>query len=172
VDGKTGLSGAGRSPTDTTIYTATEESVRPYRFPKHQHTPEMERALELATGVLPTVSFVPHLVPASRGVLITCYAPLSDGATTESLTACLAATYVDKPFVRVLPPGGMVDTKRTRGSNLIELQAVADLRTGTAIVAGALDNLIKGAAGQALQNLNLMIGIDETTGLPMTAVYP
>ena len=172
VDGKTGLSGAGKSPTDATIYAATEESIRPYRFPKHQHTPEIERALELATGVLPRVSFVPHLVPAVRGVLITSYAPLSDGATTESLTACLAAAYAEKPFVRVQPPGGMVDTKRTRGSNLIELQAVADLRTGTAIVAGALDNLVKGAAGQAIQNFNLMTGVDETAGLPTTAVYP
>lgn len=172
VDGKTGLSGAGKSPTEATTYAATEESVRPYRFPRHQHTPEMERGLELATGEAPVVSFVPHLVPAVRGVLVTCYAPLAPGATTEILTACLAEAYAGASFVRVLPSGTMVDSKRTRGSNLVELQAVADLRTGTAIVAGALDNLVKGAAGQAVQNFNLMAGLDETLGLPTTAVYP
>ncbi|MGH2659185.1 MAG: N-acetyl-gamma-glutamyl-phosphate reductase [Actinomycetota bacterium] len=172
VDGKTGLSGAGKGPTEATSYSATEESVRPYRFPRHQHTPEMERAIEIATGVAARVSFVPHLVPSVRGVLVTCYAPLGSGATSESLTQCLAATYERSPFVRVLPPGGMVDTKRTRGSNILELQAVADPRTGTAVVAGALDNLVKGAAGQAVQNLNLMAGFDETAGLPTTGVYP
>jgi len=172
VDGKTGLSGAGRALAEATSYAATEESVRPYRFPTHQHTPEMERVLELACGIPTTVSFVPHLVPSVRGVLVTCYAPLAHGATTDSLTACLASAYASAPFVRVLPPGEMADTKRTRGSNLVELQAVADRRTGTAIVAGALDNLVKGAAGQAVQNMNLMAGFEQTTGLTATAVYP
>jgi len=172
VDGKTGLSGAGKSLTEATSHNATEESVRPYRFPRHQHTPEMERALELATGLATGVSFVPHLVPSVRGVLVTCYATAAGGATTESLTECLAAAYAEAPFVRVLPPGGMVDTKRTRGANVVELQAAADPRTGTAIVAGALDNLVKGAAGQAIQNFNLMAGLDERAGLPATAVYP
>jgi N-acetyl-gamma-glutamyl-phosphate reductase len=172
VDGKTGISGAGRAPSEATTYTACQESVRPYRFPRHQHTPEMERALELATGRSVVVSFVPHLVPSVRGVLTTSYVPLADGATTESLTGCLAAAYALAPFVRVLPPGVMVDTKRTRGTNVLELQAVADPRTGSAIVAGALDNLVKGAAGQAIQNLNLMAGLDETLGLPTAAVYP
>jgi N-acetyl-gamma-glutamyl-phosphate reductase len=137
----------------------------------HQHTPEMERALELASGIPAMASFVPHLVPAVRGVLVTCYAALEPGATTDSLTGCLASAYADAPFVRVLPPG-MTDTKRTRGSNLVELQAVADRRTGTAVVAGALDNLVKGAAGQAVQNMNLMAAFDPTAGLTATAVYP
>jgi len=172
VDGKTGLSGAGRALAEATSYAATEESVRPYRFPKHQHTPEIERGLELASGLPATVSFVPHLVPSVRGVLVTCYAPLAPGATTDSLTGCLASAYADAPFVRVLPPGDMADTKRTRGSNLVELQAVADPRTGTAIVVGALDNLVKGAAGQAVQNMNLMAGFERTAGLPATAMYP
>ena len=172
VDGKAGLSGAGRALAEATSYAATEESVRPYRFPMHQHTPEMERALELASGIPATVSFVPHLVPAVRGVLVTCYAALEPGTTTDSLTGCLASAYAGAPFVRVLPPGDMADTKRTRGSNLVELQAVADRRTGTAVVAGALDNLVKGAAGQAVQNMNLMAGFDPTAGLPTSAVYP
>jgi N-acetyl-gamma-glutamyl-phosphate reductase len=172
VDGKAGLSGAGRGLAEATSYAATEESVRPYRFPMHQHTPEMERALELASGIPATVSFVAHLVPAVRGVLVTCYAALEPGTTTDSLTGCLASAYAGAPFVRVLPPGDMADTKRTRGSNLVELQAVADRRTGTAVVAGALDNLVKGAAGQAVQNMNLMAGFDPTAGLTATAVYP
>jgi len=172
VDGKTGLSGAGKSPTEATTYAATEESIRPYRFPRHQHTPEMERAIELATGEMPRGSFVPHLVPAVRGVLVTCYAPLADGATSEALTEYLADAYADAPFVRVLPPGAMVDSKRTRGSNVVEFQAVADPRTGTAVVAGALDNLVKGAAGQAVQNFNLMTGQDQGLGLTAAGVYP
>lgn len=172
VDGKTGLSGAGRAAGEGALYAATEESVRPYRFPRHQHTPEMERALELASGTAPTVTFVPHLVPAVRGVLVTCYARAAAGTTTDSLTDALTGAYAGEPFVRVLPPGAMVDTKRVRGSNVVELQAVVDPRTGTAVVAGALDNLVKGAAGQAVQNLNLMAGIEETTALPTAGMYP
>jgi len=172
VDGKTGLSGAGRSASDAASHVATEESVRPYRFPSHQHTPEMEGALAAATGVAVSVSFVPHLVPAVRGVLTTSYARASDGATTETLVEALSAAYAGEPFVRVLAPGAMADPKRVRGSNVVELQAAVDRRTGTAVVVGALDNLVKGAAGQAIQNLNLMIGVDETTALPTVGVYP
>jgi N-acetyl-gamma-glutamyl-phosphate reductase len=172
VDGKTGLSGAGRALTDATSYTSTDESVRPYRFPSHQHTPEIEHALALSTGVDVQASFVPHLVPAVRGVLTTCYASAADGATTETLTSALATAYEDDPFVRVLPPGDMTDTKRVRGSNVVELQASVDDRTGTAIVIGAVDNLVKGAAGQAIQNLNVMAGFDETIALPLVGVYP
>ena len=172
VDGKTGMSGAGRAAAEATSFNASEDSVRPYRFPMHQHTPEIERGIALATGPGSTALFVPHLVPAVRGVVTTSYLTLAAGVTTDALTACLAAAYERRPFVRVLPPGGMVDSKRTRGSNLIELQAVADPRTGTAIVVGALDNLIKGAAGQAIQNANLLYGLPEETGLPTTAVYP
>ena len=172
IDGKTGLSGAGRAANESTIYTSTEESVRPYRVPRHQHTPEIERGLELATGVAPPALFVPHLVPAVRGVLTTSYATLTEGVTTEVLTEALTVAYAGRPFVRVLAPGAMADSKRVRGTNVIELQAVADARTGTAVVVGAVDNLVKGAAGQAIQNLNLALGFDEAEGLPTVAVYP
>ena len=172
VDGKTGLSGAGRGANEATSFADAEDAIRPYRFPRHQHTPEMERGLALATGLDVSVLFVPHLVPAVRGVVTTCYLPLALGVTTEVLTSCLAGTYELRPFVRVLPPGGMVDAKRTRGSNVVELQAVADPRTGTAVVIGAIDNLVKGAAGQAVQNANLMIGLPESTGLPAAGVWP
>jgi N-acetyl-gamma-glutamyl-phosphate reductase len=172
VDGKTGVSGAGRAALESTSFGATEDSIRPYRFPAHQHTPEIERGIELATTQTVQALFVPHLVPAVRGVVTTSYLTAAPGATTDQVTACLAAAYDGEPFVRVLPPGEMVDAKRTRGTNMIELQAVADARTGTVVAVGAVDNLVKGAAGQAIQNANLLIGIDEPTALPTTAVYP
>ncbi|GIU98382.1 MAG: N-acetyl-gamma-glutamyl-phosphate reductase [Actinomycetota bacterium] len=172
VDGKTGLSGAGRGASEALSFSASEDSVRPYRAPGHQHTPEMERGLELATGRRVPILFVPHLVPAVRGVVTTAYARLAGGASTEDLTSCLRAAYEGRPFVRVLEAGAMVDAKRTRGSNVVELQAIADARTATAVVVGALDNLVKGAAGQAIQNANLALGLPEATGLPTAGVYP
>jgi N-acetyl-gamma-glutamyl-phosphate reductase len=172
VDGKTGISGAGKGGGDASSHAATEGSIRPYRFPVHQHTPEIERTLALATGVETSVSFVPHLVPAVRGVLVTCYARAAGGATTGSVTERLAGAYEGEPFVRVLAPGAMVDTKRVRGSNVVELQAVVDERSGTAIVVGAIDNLVKGAAGQAVQNLNVMLGMEETIALSTAGLYP
>ena len=147
--------------------------MRPYRFPKHQHTPEMEHGLELATGASGiSVSFVPHLVPAVRGVLTTCYARAVGDVTTDVVTECLMAAYATAPFVRVLPAGAMVDTKRARGSNVVEIQAAFDPRTRTVVVAGALDNLVKGAAGQAVQNFNVVGGLDESTGLSAAGIYP
>jgi N-acetyl-gamma-glutamyl-phosphate reductase len=172
IDGKTGVSGAGRAAAESTSFGATEDSIRPYRFPRHQHTPEIERAIELATGISVQVLFVPHLVPAVRGVVTTAYLAAAGGATTELLTDCLRAAYDGRPFVRVVAPGEMVDAKRVRGTNAIEIQAVVDPRTGTAVVVGALDNLVKGAAGQAIQNANLLHGLPEGTGLPTVAVYP
>lgn len=174
VDGKSGLSGAGRSLTDAMMFSTSHESVRPYKVPRHQHTPEIEHVLGLATaGPPPRATFVPHLVPQVRGVLCTSYVRLASGATTtEKLTECLADAYAGRPFVQVLSPGGMVDTKRVRGSNTIELQAVADARTGQAVVIGAIDNLVKGAAGQAIQNFNIMNGFDEEEGLTTVGVYP
>jgi N-acetyl-gamma-glutamyl-phosphate reductase len=173
VDGKTGVSGAGRSGGDVTSHAATEESVRPYRYPTHQHTPEMEHALAaLGGGVASTVSFVPHLVPAVRGVLTTAHVRVAEGVETGDLVSALTSAYEGEPFVRVLPAGAMVDTKRVRGSNVVELQAAVDPRAGTAIVAGALDNLVKGAAGQAIQNLNVMAQFEEATALPAVGVYP
>jgi N-acetyl-gamma-glutamyl-phosphate reductase len=172
IDGKSGLSGAGKGATEANTFHASEESIRPYRVPRHQHTPEIERGLELATGAPARVLFVPHLVPAVRGVVTTTYVEMDEAITTEDLTGRLAAAYAGQPFVRVLPPGAMVDSKRVRGSNVIELQAVADPRTGTAIVVAAVDNLVKGAAGQAIQNMNLVLGLEGSTGLPLAGLSP
>jgi N-acetyl-gamma-glutamyl-phosphate reductase len=172
VDGKTGVSGAGRATSESTSFSASDGSIRPYRAPLHQHTPEMERALELAAGVSSAVVFVPHLVPTVRGVVATCYAPASAGASTETVVRCLQQAYSGEPFVRVLELGEMVDVKRTIATNTVELQAFVDPRTTTLVVIGALDNLIKGAAGQAIQNMNLMLGLEVSTALPKVAAYP
>ena len=168
IDGKTGISGAGRAAVESS--SSGEGSIRPYRAPGHQHTPEIERGLRRASGHEVRVLFVPHVVPTLRGVVVTAYATLAPGADAAALTACLSAAYAGEPFVRVLPDGEMVDAARTRGTNVVELQALADARTGTAVVIGAVDNLIKGAAGQAIQNANLLLGRPQETGLPVTAV--
>lgn len=165
IDAKSGVSGAGRTPTDSTHFATADGSVRPYKAGGvHQHTPEIERYLGAS------VTFVPHLVPTTRGVLTTSYAPTSSDAAT--LLAALNEAYATAPCVRVLPVGTLPDSKRVQGSNVCELGVAVDGRTGTAVVIGAVDNLVKGAAGQAIQNLNLMLGLPETTGLGAQAVYP
>jgi N-acetyl-gamma-glutamyl-phosphate reductase len=172
IDAKSGVSGAGAKPTATVHYAHTEGSVRPYKVGSHQHTPEIELALDRASGLATSVTFVPHLVPAVRGVLVTCYARTTSSLDVDDLHAALAAAYDVAPFVRVLPPGDMPDAKRVSGANVCEIGVGLDARTGTAVVAAAVDNLVKGAAGQAIQNMNLMCGFEETAGLPTIGVYP
>ena len=165
IDAKSGVSGAGRTPTDSPHFATADGSVRPYKAGGvHQHTPEIERYLGAS------VTFVPHLVPMTRGVVTTSYAQTSSDAAT--LLEALNDAYANAPFVRVLPEGTLPDSKRVQGSNVCELGVAVDGRTGTAVVVGAVDNLVKGAAGQAIQNLNLMLGLPETTGLEAQAVYP
>lgn len=173
VDAKSGISGAGRTPTHAVHYASSEGSVRPYKpGGVHRHVPEMEAQLAGAAGAPVAVSFVPHLVPTVRGILVTCYSPLAASADDDKLHGALSKAYAEAPFVRVLEPGTLPDTKRTTGANAIEIGAVLDQHTGTAVVMAAIDNLVKGAAGQALQNLNLMFGLPETAGLEAAAVYP
>ncbi|MFN2543559.1 MAG: N-acetyl-gamma-glutamyl-phosphate reductase [Actinomycetota bacterium] len=172
VDAKSGVSGAGAKPTETVHYAHTEGSVRPYRVGTHQHTPEIEQVLERVAGMAASVTFVPHLVPAVRGVLVTCYARLARDAALEDLAGHLRAAYEGAPFVRALPPGDLPDAKRVTGANVCEVGVGLDARAGTAVAVGAVDNLVKGAAGQAIQNMNLMFGLDETAGLPTIGIYP
>jgi N-acetyl-gamma-glutamyl-phosphate reductase len=172
IDAKSGVSGAGAAPTDTVHYARTEGSVRPYRVGTHQHTPEIELVLRRATGAPAAVTFVPHLVPAVRGVLTTCYAGVTAATSVEELAEALAGAYEDAPFVRALPPGGMPDPKRVTGANVCEVGVGLDPRAGMAVAVGAVDNLVKGAAGQAIQNLNLMFGLPQETGLPSVGIYP
>jgi N-acetyl-gamma-glutamyl-phosphate reductase len=171
IDAKSGVSGAGRTPSDSTHFATADGSVRPYKAGGvHQHTPEIERYLSFAAGGESAITFVPHLVPTTRGVLTTSYVKTTSDAA--SLLAELNDAYSTAPFVRVLPEGTLPDSKRLQGSNVCELGVAVDGRTGTAIVIGAVDNLVKGAAGQAIQNLNIMLGLPETTGLEAQAVYP
>lgn len=171
IDGKSGVSGAGRAGGEGFDFSAANENLRPYKVTGHAHIAEIEQELALAAGSDVSVSFVPHLVPMSRGILTTCVARAASGATDETLSEALSESYAGEPFVRVLE-SGLPETRRLSGTNVAEVKAVLDERTGTVIAMAALDNLGKGAAGQAVQNMNLMLGIDETTGLTTAGLIP
>jgi N-acetyl-gamma-glutamyl-phosphate reductase len=172
IDAKSGISGAGAKATAASHFARRDGSVEPYRVGRHQHTPEIEQVLEATAGHTARVTFVPHLIPTVRGVLVTCYAPLAGSASTEDLTDALSDAYTDAPFVRALPPDTLPDPKRVTAANVCEVAAVADTRTGTAVIVGAVDNLVKGGSGQAVQNMNLMFGVEETAGLPTVGTFP
>jgi N-acetyl-gamma-glutamyl-phosphate reductase len=169
VDAKSGTSGAGRAAQDHLHFAHVHGDLAAYGAPTHRHTGEIERWLP---GELGAVSFTPHLVPMSRGLLATCYATLADGVGSDAVQDALHTAYADEPFVHVLTPGTFPHTKAVAGSNGCQLAAVVDERTGRVVVTAAIDNLGKGAAGQALQNVNLLLGLDETTGLSAIGVYP
>ncbi|HXE73536.1 MAG TPA: N-acetyl-gamma-glutamyl-phosphate reductase, partial [Candidatus Nitrosotenuis sp.] len=172
-DCKSGVSGAGRPPSERNRYCEVEGSVIPYAAGgTHRHTPEIEQHLGWAWGRSLRVSFTPHLVPARRGILATAYARLVRRADTEEVLERMEQFYRGHPFVRVRPPGSLPATAEVAGSNYCDLGAVVDGRTGRLTVVSALDNLVKGAAGQALQNLNLMLGLEETTGLAQAPLFP
>ncbi len=169
VDAKSGASGAGRSIVPELLYGAVDESVKAYNVLRHRHQPEMERALEIGGGVA-RVMFTPHLVPMQRGILSTCYAKTVAGVVLDDLFEALDRTYVKAPFVDVIarPP----ETRWVVGSNRALLSVALDPRSGVAVVMSAIDNLLKGAAGQAVQCANLMVGFDEAEGLPSTGWMP
>lgn len=168
-----GTSGAGRSPSETLLASQVMGSMSAYKVGGvHQHTPEMEQALGHASGASVRVSFTPLLAPMPRGILATCSADLAEGVTTDDLRECLHAAYAGERFVHLLPAGQWPQTSSTLGGNAVHLQAAADPRVGRAVVVAALDNLIKGAAGQALQNANLMLGLAESAGLTDAGVAP
>jgi N-acetyl-gamma-glutamyl-phosphate reductase len=168
-----GTSGAGRAPKPNLLGSEVMGSLSAYKVGgTHQHTPEMEQTLTQAAGESVTVSFTPVLAPMPRGILATCTARLASGADDARLRAALRAAYADEPFVHVLPPGRWPQTAATLGSNAAHLQGAADTHAGRAVVVAAIDNLGKGAAGQALQNANLALGLAETTGLTAVGVAP
>jgi len=163
VDAASGVSGAGRGLTHGTHFGTANEDFRAYGLLDHRHTPEIEQG----TGL--QVLFTPHLAPMTRGILVTCYARPTKETSTDNLLALLQSRYQAEPFVAVVEDIG---TKATWGSNAVHLTARYDRRTGWVMVLAALDNLVKGAAGQALQCANLMLGLPETTGLSAIGVYP
>lgn len=172
VDAKSGVSGAGRGLSLNTHFSETFENLKAYNIAGHRHTPEIEQALtELAQGQV-IISFTPHLVPMTRGILSTCYAKLRGGVTVDDVSSAFQAMYNGEFFIRLLGAGGYPATKQTRGSNFCDLGWHIDSRTGRVIVVAAIDNLVKGAAGQAVQNFNVMAGLDERTGLLLPPLYP
>ncbi len=169
VDAKSGTSGAGRAAKDHLHFSHIHGDVVAYGAPAHRHTGEIEAWLPADLGA---ISFTPHLVPMSRGLLATCYATLGDTVTADDVQHALHAAYDHEPFVHVLAPGTFPHTKALAGSNGCQLSAIVDERTRRVTVASAIDNLGKGAAGQAVQNANLVLDIEEVTGLTAVGTYP
>ncbi len=168
-----GASGAGRKPAPHLLGSEVMGDMSAYKIGgAHQHTAEMTQNLSLAAGAPVTVGFTPLLAPMPRGILATCTAKLKPGVDTAALRAALGAVYADEPFVFLLPEGRLPRTAATFGANSVHLQAAADPDSGRAVVIAAIDNLGKGAAGQALQNANIALGLDETLGLSATGVAP
>jgi N-acetyl-gamma-glutamyl-phosphate reductase len=172
VDAKSGVSGAGRALKQNILFAEAGEGLSPYGIGNHRHVPEIEQELGMAASATVTVNFTPHLVPMSRGELCTCYVRLAGKASSSDLRKALTEAYADSPFVRVVEDGVIPATQHVRGSNFCHIGVFADRIQGRAIVVSAIDNLVKGSAGQALQNFNLMYGFDETTGLEQLPLFP
>ncbi|MFK7791625.1 MAG: N-acetyl-gamma-glutamyl-phosphate reductase [Devosiaceae bacterium] len=172
IDAKTGLSGAGRGLKQGMLFAEAGEGTSPYGIGHHRHMPEIEQELSKASGQGITVGFTPHLVPMARGELLTCHVKLNDGASVDDVRAGLAARYSDEPFVLVLDEGQIPKTQNVRGSNMVHIGVFADRLPGRVIIIAALDNLVKGSAGQALQNVNIAFGFEETLGLEQIALFP
>ena len=197
VDAKSGTSGAGRGAKVPNLYCEVNESIKPYAVATHRHTPEIEEQLgyarfalvngndrtnsavsdEFAENSNPggdpiTINFTPHLVPMNRGILSTCYATLLPGFTAEDVAEAFENEYKDEYFIRLLGEGRFPETRWVEGSNFVDIGFTVDKRTNRVIVVGALDNVVKGAAGQAVQNMNLLFGLEETEGLTMPPLFP
>ena len=177
IDAKSGTSGAGRGAKLPNLFCEVNENMKAYGVASHRHTPEIEEQLGYACGKEVVLNFTPHLVPMNRGILATEYASLNkkaDGTypSYEEVKAVYDKYYGKETFVRVLPKGELPETKWVEGSNYVDINFVIDERTGRIIMIGAIDNLVKGAAGQAVQNMNLMFGLKETEGLTMVPMFP
>ncbi len=172
IDAKSGVSGAGRSLKQNILFCETGEGLSPYGIASHRHAPEIEQEISLAAGHQVIVNFTPHLIPMSRGELITCYARLAGGATAADCAKALEERYADEPFVALAPKGVNPATQYVRGSNNVMLAAFADRVPGRVILFSTLDNLVKGSAGQAIQNFNLMFGLPEQSGLEQVSLFP
>lgn len=170
ADAKSGVSGAGRKATTATLLCEASENFKAYAVPGHRHLPEIRQGLELAAGKPVGLTFVPHLTPMIRGIHATLYAQLLD--TDRDLQAVFEARYSDEPFVDVLPDGSHPETRSVRGANQCRIAIHRPQQGNTVVVLSVIDNLVKGAAGQALQNMNVMFGLNEVTGLTNIALLP
>lgn len=172
VDAKSGTSGAGRGAKVDNLFCEINENMKAYGVATHRHTPEIEEQLGYACGEKITINFTPHLVPMNRGILATAYASLKKDVTYEEVKAIYDKYYADEKFVRVLEKDVCPQTKWVEGSNYVDVNFKIDPRTNRIIMMGAIDNLVKGAAGQAVQNMNLMFGLKESEGLELVPMFP
>lgn len=173
IDAKSGTSGAGRSPKQGTLFCEITEGMNAYGVGNHRHTPEIEQGLSEAYGEEVHVTFTPHMIPMSRGILETIYVKTAGGVGADQMRECLEDTYRDEAFVHVLPKGAAPpQTRHVRGSNNCVIQVMDDAIPGRAIIVSTLDNVVKGASGQAIQNMNIMMGFQETMGLENQPTFP
>ncbi len=172
IDSKSGTSGAGRAAKTGSLFCEVNEGFKAYSVASHRHTPEIEQTLSGVAGEQVVVNFTPHLLPVNRGILSTCYASLTGAIDGDSVAALYDNYYADEPFVRLMPGGQLPNVAFVSGSNYVDLGFVVDDRTQRIIVVSAIDNLVKGAAGQAVQNMNLMQGYNEVAGLDVVPCFP
>ena len=172
IDAKSGTSGAGRSAKVANLYCEVNENIKAYGVASHRHTPEIEEQLSYAAGCPVVLNFTPHLVPMNRGILATEYAKLTKDVTWEEVKAVYDKYYANEKFVRVLEKDVYPETKWVEGSNYVDIGFKIDPRTNRIIMMGAIDNLVKGAAGQAVQNMNLIFGLPESEGLDLVPMFP
>lgn len=172
IDSKSGVSGSGRSAVIGSLYGECAENLKAYNVGKHRHTPEMEQTLSEAAGSTVYISFTPHLIPMTRGILTTAYASLNNRGKDADLSALYRDYYQDEYFVRVHAQGVWPQTKWVTGTNFCDIGWDVDRRTNRVIVTAVIDNLVKGAAGQAVQNMNILCGLPEKTGLELVPLYP
>lgn len=172
IDAKSGVTGAGRSANISNLFCEVNESIKAYKISNHRHTPEIEEQLSFAANKQITLTFTPHLVPMNRGILATSYAKLIKKMSYEDIRKIYMKYYENEYFVRLTKKDIFPETKWVKASNFCDIGFTVDERTGRIIVVGALDNLVKGAAGQAIQNMNLMFGLDEKMGLTDIPVFP
>lgn len=172
IDAKSGVTGAGRALNICTTFCETNETTKAYKIASHRHTPEIEQELSIAAGKKVIVSFTPHLIPMNRGILTTCYARLKKDIDFEQVKTAYEKYYEDEFFIRLKKEAVFPETKWVKGSNFVDIGFKIDKRTGNIIIIGAIDNLIKGAAGQAVQNMNILFNFDEKTALNNAAIFP
>ncbi len=172
IDAKSGTSGAGRGAKVPNLYCEVNENIKAYGVATHRHTPEIEEQLGYASGEQVTLNFTPHLIPMNRGILITAYAAYKEGVAEKQIRKAYEDAYKDEYFVRVLEPGVCPETKWVEGSNFVDVNVKVDERTHRVIMMGAMDNITKGAAGQAVQNMNIMFGLSEQEGLRLVPMVP
>ncbi|NLY41235.1 MAG: N-acetyl-gamma-glutamyl-phosphate reductase, partial [Desulfovibrionales bacterium] len=172
LDSKSGTSGAGRKASVGTLFCEVSDTFRAYNLTKHRHTPEIEQELSVLAGQDMCLSFNTHLLPVNRGILTTAYTKLAPGITEAHVRSAYESAYADQPWVRVLPQGILPETRWVRGTNFCDLGLVVDTRTHRLIVVSVIDNLCRGASGQAVANANLMLGCAPTAGLSVAPIMP